>query len=58
LARLFSHFVPIKPIRWIRCLSELNICRLDKQLHRASLTNICVKAITDVGLEEASPTHH
>jgi hypothetical protein len=37
------------------CLSELNICRLGKQPYR--LPNIYAKVITDVGLDEASPTY-
>jgi hypothetical protein len=37
------------------CLSELNICRVGKQPYR--LPNIYVNAITNVGLDEASPTY-
>ena len=45
----------MKPGGWTFCLSESNICRLGKLLHR--LPNIGLKAITDVGLDEASPTY-
>jgi hypothetical protein len=55
LARISSHFMLVKSVRWILCLLESNICRLGKQPHR--LPNIGLKAITHVGLDETSPTY-
>lgn len=45
----------MKPVRWILCSSESNIFRLGKQPHR--LPNIFAKVITDVRLDETSPSY-